>query len=302
MLLFVLGALLLAAAAAALFVRAAAMRPARTLAQIERYGYRSEPERQEERPRVTVTRGELPAQVGRAFAARCGTLREDGLRTRLLAAGMYGTSAQTLVGYRVLATLALPPAWVLLGSAAAMEKRVVVAGAAAAAALGWLGPMRLLKVRAQRRFAEIERELPELIDLLVVTVEAGLSFMGSLQLASARMQGPLGQELRLTVQEQTMGLGQTEALSNMLERCETPMMRSFVRSVVQGETLGVSIGQIMRNVAGEARKRRRQSAEERAQKAPIKMLFPLVFMIFPAMFVVMLAPAALAIVDALTSS
>jgi tight adherence protein C len=99
-----------------------------------------------------------------------------------------------------------------------------------------------------------------------------------------------------------MGLGQTEALSNMLERCETPMMRSFVRSVVQGETLGVSIGQIMRNVAGEARKRRRQSAEERAQKAPIKMLFPLVFMIFPAMFVVMLAPAALAIVDALTSS
>jgi tight adherence protein C len=302
MLLVVLGALLLAAAAAALFVRAASMRPAQTLAQIDSYGYRGAPEAREVRRRLTVPLGELAAQIGRAVDARFDTMREDELRTRLLAAGMYETSVRTLIGYRVLATLALPPLWLLLSWSAAMEAYVVLAGVPAAVALGWFGPMRLLKVRAQRRFARIERELPELIDLLVVTVEGGLSFMGSLQLASARMQGALGQELRLTVQEQSMGLAQAEALSNMLERCETPMMRSFVRSVVQGETLGVSIGQIMRNLALEMRKRRRQAAEERAQKAPIKMLFPLVFMIFPAMFVVMLAPAALAIVDALTSA
>ena len=96
-----------------------------------------------------------------------------------------------------------------------------------------------------------------------------------------------------------MGLSTNEALVHMLDRAETPGMRSFVRSVLQGETLGVSIGQIMRNLAIEMRKRRRAKAEERAQKAPIKILFPLVFMIFPAIFVIILAPAVYALTDAL---
>jgi tight adherence protein C len=92
-----------------------------------------------------------------------------------------------------------------------------------------------------------------------------------------------------------MGLSANEALSNMLARADTGAMRSFVRSILQGETLGVSIGKIMRDLAIEMRKRRRQLAEERVQKAPTKMLFPLVFLIFPAMFVVILGPAALQI-------
>ena len=92
-----------------------------------------------------------------------------------------------------------------------------------------------------------------------------------------------------------MGLSANEALANMLGRADTPAMRSFVRSILQGETLGVSIGKIMRDLAVEMRKRRRQVAEERVQKAPTKMLFPLVFLIFPAMFVVILGPAAIEI-------
>src|SRR2546423_810671 len=136
------------------------------------------------------------------------------------------------------------------------------------------------------------------IDLLVVTVEAGVSFNESLRIASNRIGGALGQELRLTMQEQTMGLALNEALQNLLLRAETPGLRSFIRSVLQGETLGVSIGQILRNVAVEMRKRRRALAEERAQKAPIKILFPLVFMIFPAIFVIILAPAVYALLDA----
>ena len=95
-----------------------------------------------------------------------------------------------------------------------------------------------------------------------------------------------------------MGLASTEALTHMLERADTPGMRMFVRAVVQGETLGVSIGQIMRNLALEMRKRRKARAEEKAQKAPIKMLFPLIFLIFPAMFVVLLAPAVMEFVKA----
>ena len=112
-----------------------------------------------------------------------------------------------------------------------------------------------------------------------------------MQLASSRVAGPLGDELRLALQEQRMGLSTTEALSNMLGRCETPSMRSFVRSILQGETLGVSIGKIMRNLGHDMRIRRRQAAEQRAQKAPIKILFPLVFFIFPPMFIVLLFPA-----------
>ncbi len=152
-------------------------------------------------------------------------------------------------------------------------------------------PATLVRQRAQQRLDDIDYQLPELIDLLVVTVEAGLGFVGSLQMAAGRVPGALGQELRLTLQEQSMGLSIQEALMNLLARCDTPAMRSFVRSIVQGETLGVSIGQIMRDLAQEMRRRRRAVAQEKAQKAPIKILFPLVFLIFPSMFVVLLGPA-----------
>ena len=128
--------------------------------------------------------------------------------------------------------------------------------------------MTLLRRKVQRRFDTIEATLPELIDVLVLTVEAGLGFNASMQLASGRMRGPLGDELRLTLQEQQLGLSTPAALTNLMTRCDTPSMRSFVRSVSQGEALGVSIGTILRNLADEMRKRRRAHAEERAQKAP----------------------------------
>ena len=130
---------------------------------------------------------------------------------------------------------------------------------------------------------------------LVVTIEAGVGFTASLRMAADRLGGPLGDELRLTIQEQNLGLSTLEALNNWLGRCDTPGVRSFVRAMIQGERLGVSIGQIMRNLALEMRKRRRSAAEERAQKAPIKILFPLVFLIFPAMFIVLLGPVAYSI-------
>ncbi len=95
-----------------------------------------------------------------------------------------------------------------------------------------------------------------------------------------------------------MGLSTNEALQNMLARADTPLVRSFVRSILQGETLGVSIGQIMRGLAVEMRRRRKAAAEQKAQKAPFTILVPLVFLIFPAMFVVLLGPALCSIMDA----
>jgi tight adherence protein C len=188
--------------------------------------------------------------------------------------------------------------WIWLASTAGYPALLAVAGTVTALLMGWTAPMSIVTRRARARAEQIDYELPNLIDLLVVTVEAGLGFSGSLQMAAERFTGPLGDELRLTLQEQSMGLSTNEALRNLLDRCDTPLMRSFVRSVLQGETLGVSIGQIMRDLAVDMRKRRRQAAEERAQKAPIKLLFPLVFLIFPAMFVVLLGPAVLYFLEA----
>jgi tight adherence protein C len=219
-----------------------------------------------------------------------------------VAAGIYGLAPRKFLGYRILGAIALPAIWLWLASTGAYSGAITVLAIPVAMLIGWTIPMTLVRRRSRARFEQIDYELPNLIDLLVVTVEAGMGFTGSLQLAAERFSGPLGDELRLTLQEQSMGLAPREALRNLLERCETPLMRSFVRAVLQGETLGVSIGQIMRDLAVEMRKRRRAAAEERAQKAPIKLLFPLVFLIFPAMFVVILGPAIFSLMNAFGGS
>jgi tight adherence protein C len=241
------------------------------------------------------------------FASVVGTLllkrlqfgSEDLLRKQLVSAGLYRLTPLMLRGYQALCALALPSLWVWFAVAAGLAPAAAVLGALAGIAVGWLAPPFIVGRKAEARLARIDYDMPELIDLLVVSVEAGLGLTASLQLASSRLTGPLGEELRISIQEQRMGLSSLQALENMLHRCPTAAMQSFVRAMIQGERLGVSVGQILRSLALEMRKRRRAAAEEKAQKAPLKMLFPLVFMIFPAMFVVILGPALIGIVDAL---
>ena len=163
--------------------------------------------------------------------------------------------------------------------------------------LGWIGPSFYVHRRARLRLQSIDEGLPNMIDLLVVTLEAGVAFTAALRLSADRLTGPLGQEIKLTIQEQSLGITTLEALENWLRRCDTPSVRSFVRAMVQGDRLGVSIGQILRNQAVEMRARQRHMVEEKAQKAPVKILFPLVFLIFPAMFVIILAPALFKIIE-----
>jgi tight adherence protein C len=173
---------------------------------------------------------------------------------------------------------------------------------ASAAALGYVLPSTLLQRRIRLRTDRIDYEIPELVDLLVTTIEAGVGFASALQLSARRVRDPLGQELRLTLREQQMGLTMQEALQNMLARCNrSQSMRAFVLAIVQGESLGVSIGKILRDLALDMRKRRRQRAEERAQKAPIKLLFPLTFLILPAMMIVVLGPALYALAKGLSN-
>jgi len=278
----------------------ARLRAAATMENIDSYGFTGRTEAvlvESHTARSSVD--DVVTRLGDLVSSRFSGLDNTQVRRELVGAGLYDLTARKFAGYRLISAIGVPLlcTWALLTTT--LPVPVVFLIGIATIFAGWRIPLWLVQSKARRRKVDIDMQLPELIDLLVVTVEAGLGFTGSLRVASDRTGGPLGQELRLTLQEQTMGLATNEALANMLERVETPGLRSFIRSVLQGETLGVSIGQILRNVAVEMRKRRRALAEERAQKAPIKILFPLVFMIFPAIFLIILAPAIYSLLDTL---
>jgi tight adherence protein C len=275
-------------------------RSAATVDSIESYGFtgRTEAVLLRSRRKARTSVDDYVTRLGDLVSRHFQGLDNEHVRRELVGAGLYSLSPRKFAGYRAISAVGVPAlcTWALAQTGQPIP--LVIGLGALSVFLGWRVPRIIVQARGKRRQTEIDYQLPELIDLLVVTVEAGVGFTGSLRIASERTGGVLGEELGLTLQEQKMGLTTNEALANMLERVETPGMRSFIRSILQGETLGVSIGQILRNVALEMRKRRRALAEERAQKAPIKILFPLVFMIFPAIFVIILAPAVYALLNA----
>jgi tight adherence protein C len=235
----------------------------------------------------------LATWLGGIFSGRFTAVGEKAIREQLMAAGMYTMSPRTVLGYRVLATVGLPAlVFVLVGTKSLLGIVMIMLALFA----GWVLPLTYVQRKARKRIETLDRALPDLIDLLCVMIEAGLSFPAAMRMAADQFGPPLSEELRLTLQEQTMGLSIDEALSHMSVRADTPAMKAFVRAMAQGEKMGISIGQIMRNLAHEMRHRRRSNAEERAQKTPVLMLFPLVFLIFPAMFIILMTPAVINLV------
>ena len=159
--------------------------------------------------------------------------------------------------------------------------------------LGFMGPSFVLNARVRSRSAAVAAELPDALDLLSVSVEAGLGFDGAVQKLTEHMDGPLIEEFELALGEMRIGESRVEAVKKMSERSASPEMASFVRAIIQADQLGISLGRILRIQAGDTRLKRQLLAEEKAMKAPIKMLFPTVGFIFPAMFIVILGPAFL---------
>ena len=291
--LFLIGILFLAVATA-LLVRAISLtriRIASQVRQIEEYGFGTRDgvqERESALSRAAARLSELAERIGRSAP---GTgWRAPVTSQQLRGAGVYTITPNQFQGYRLMATVTVA-VLVLLDIVSGGFSITTVLLAGVGPAITWFGPALLVGTRAQRRMDRVDRDLPELIDLLIATIEAGLGFAGSLQLVADRFDGPLGQELRLTLREQNMGLSTERALENLLDRCETPSVRAFVRAISQGESLGVSIGTMLRNLAAETRKRRRQKATEQVQKTPVKMLFPLVLLVFPVLLIVLLYPA-----------
>ena len=168
-----------------------------------------------------------------------------------------------------------------------------------ASAAGFLLPYSSLKTKSRKRIEAIEYALPSFLDVLYVSVEAGLAFDMAIYRTTDKMKGPLSEELLFTMNEISKGRGRSEALREMVKRTQVPDLATFVTSIIQAEEMGSNIGNVLRIQADTMRLNKRQRAETQAAKIPTKMLFPIVFFMFPALFVVILGPAVLNIMETL---
>ena len=197
-----------------------------------------------------------------------------------------------ILGAKGLGLVALAALGLLIGSASPFR---LIVFALAGAAAGFYLPDLLLYNAGQKRQARIRTELPDAMDMLTICVEAGLGFDAALAQVARAGSGPLAAELARALQEMQIGKTRTEALRSMAGRTTAPELRAFASALVQAGELGISVASVLREQSKEMRVRRRQWAEEQAQKVPVKILFPLLFCLFPALFVVILGPAAVTI-------
>lgn len=165
-------------------------------------------------------------------------------------------------------------------------------------ALCFFVPDLLLHSRAQERQEKIQLELPDTLDQMTISVEAGLGFEAAMAKVGASGRGPLAEEMIRTLQDMSIGRSRKDSYQALAGRISSPDLRRFTRSVIQADTYGISIADVLRVQAAEMRLKRRQAAEEKAMKVPVKVLFPLMFCILPVLFIVLMTPAALSIAKA----
>ena len=218
-------------------------------------------------------------------------ISDEAIGKRLLAAGL---AARISVPQFLALKAGLALGGLIVGTVAGLA-----VGAGAGLLLVALGagsffvPDLLVGSRIRARRERIRAELPDALDLLAVSVEAGLGLDGAITKLTEHMDGALVDEFALTLGEMRIGEARHDALRKLAERVPAPEVAAFVRSVLQADQLGISLGRILRVQAADSRLRRQAAAEEKAMKAPIKMLFPTAALIFPALFVVVLGPALL---------
>lgn len=170
------------------------------------------------------------------------------------------------------------------------------------AVLGFYLPNLVLYQTAYNRSEQIRRELPDALDLLVISVESGLGFDAALSQVARNTTGPLADEFFRVLQEMQLGTGRPDAMRALVDRTDVADLRGFVTSMIQADTFGIPVAQVLRVQAREMRVRRTQRIEEAAQKVPVKILFPLIFCILPALFIVILGPAVITIIDSFSQT
>jgi len=244
------------------------------------------------RERVLVPWSEHLAATVLRFSPRTTV---DAVALKLLSAGV-STTPNTFLAWKGVGAAAGLIVGIAFGAGLGGGAGAVLGGLMLAA-IGWIAPEYALTLRTRSRRDQIRAALPDALDLLAVSVEAGLGFDAAITKITEHMHGPLSDEFALTLGEMRIGESRADALRKMEQRVGAHELSSFVRAIIQADQLGISLGRILRVQAADSRNKRQSAAEERAMKAPIKMLFPTVLFIFPAMFIVVLGPALMSILS-----
>ncbi len=174
------------------------------------------------------------------------------------------------------------------------------AAAVGLALLGFFTPDLILGQRAAERTERMRRDLPDALDMLTISVEAGQSFDAALSEVARNTQGPLAAEFFRVLQEMQLGRSRSEAIRDLGERADLPEMKGFAGAMVQADTFGIPVANVLRIQAHELRLKRTQRAEEAAQKVPVKILFPLIFCILPVLLIIVVGPAVISVIQSLT--
>jgi tight adherence protein C len=262
----------------------------RTAATYGNVRVKTEPERERFRERAL---GPFVTWLSRGMLRLNPRQNIEAVSKLLVSAGMRDTSPYTFLAARAAGAIGGVAIGVLFGVAASPGMALVFV--AVLGCIGYMLPAVVVGGRARRRQEQITAQLPDALDLLAVSVEAGLGFDAAVSKLTQHMQGPLTREFELALGEMRIGEGRIDALKKLSDRVDTPEVTGFVRAIIQADQLGTSLGRILRVQATDTRLKRQAAAEEKAMKAPIKMLFPTAFFIFPSMFIVVLGPALIGI-------
>ncbi len=230
--------------------------------------------------------------MARGFARMTPSSSLDGIQSRLQSAGMQGQmQVSDFVGLKGLGTIFGLAFAGLLAFALHAQLGVIVLLALVLGFIGYVAPDLWLRSKTDRRKLEITNALPDTIDLLTISVEAGLGFDQAMGRIVSKSSNTLAREFGRVLQQMRLGVPRRDALRQMADRTGVEDVSQFVGAIVQAEQLGASVGRVLRVQSSEMRVRRRQRAQKLAQQAPIKMLFPMAFLILPSIFVVVLGPA-----------
>ena len=249
-----------------------------------------------ERTIKPIIRG-LSGLVGRFYPAN--TVRS--LQLKLKRAGMENTSVEFFLGVKGFAAIVGAVAISALVNLITSDGTQTIFGALGGLILGFYAPDFFIGNKAGGRNNSILEQLPDALDLLTISVEAGLGFDAAIVKVTEKLKGPLSEEFKRAAQEQRVGKSRQEALRGIAERVDVKELQNFISAIIQADQLGVSMSKVLRIQSEQLRTERRQRAEEKAAKAPILIMLPTVGCIFPSLFIVILAPAALSALSSCSS-
>ena len=236
--------------------------------------------------------------LGNRFSRSTPEKARNDLQNRLNLAGRPGNLGPSeFIAVRYVAAVVLFAIGLLLGLLSGSPTFIAV-GAAVGGILGFFGPLYWLRTKVEQRRTEIQKSLPDAMDLLTIAVEAGLGFDAAMQRVTDKFHNALSDEFATVLQETRLGRPRLEALDDMGRRTGVEDLHNFVQAVIQSEQMGVGVARILRLQSDEMRRKRRQRAQEKAAQASLKMMLPMVGCIFPTLWIVLLGPAVLILLKA----